>query len=141
MSEVVLKTRDVAYTVEWTWTQIGEDEDHGVGTYQGSGLFFLEDGQVGTTVMKSSYERSNGSGTVQGYYVVTFSDGSGWMEKYDSTTKPIDEKTCSFEGTSTIVRGTGRFEGIKGDRAYSGTEYITNGMAVVDSEIKANVPD
>ena len=30
--EMVLKSRDVSYTTEETWTQIGEDENRGIGT-------------------------------------------------------------------------------------------------------------
>ncbi len=139
--EVVLKSRDVAYTVEETWIQIGEDESHGIGTYQLSGLSFGKDGQVGTTVDKGSYESNKGSATFEGYYVVTFSDGSGWMEKYDGTSKPIDEKTNAVGGTTTLVGGTGRFDGIKGEGTWSGTHHTSNGMYVYETEIKATVPD
>ena len=138
--EMVLKTRIVAHTSEETWSQIGDDENRGIGTYQQTGLSFLEDGQVGTIMDNGSYEWNKGLGAHSGYLVVTFSDGSGWTEKYDGTSKPIDDKTDAVEGTTTLVGGTGRFEGIKGEGTFSGTEY-GNDMVVFDTEIKATVPD
>lgn len=139
--EIVLKSRDVAYTVEETWIQIGEDENHGIGTYQLSGLNFAADGQVGTTTDKGSFEANKGGVTFQGYYVVNFPDGSGWMEKYDGTSKPIDEQRNAVGGTTTLVNGTGRFKGIKGEGTWSGTHYTSNGMYVWETEVNATVPD
>ncbi len=138
--EMVLKSRDVAHTTEETWIQIGEDETHGIGTYQLTGLSFLENGQVGTTVDKGSYESKMGSGPHQGYYKVTFSDGSGYMTKYQGATRPAGEKINAFEGTFTLVGGTGQFDGIKGEGTYTGKQY-SNGVYVWDSEAKATVPN
>ena len=138
--ELLLKTRDVSYKVERTWIQIGEDENHGIGTYQQTGLSFLEDDQIGTTVDKGIYEQNKGSGTHQGYYVVTFSDGSGWTKRYDGTFTLIGEKTYAMKGVVTLVGGTGRFEGIEGEGTYIGTEH-SNGMLFFHTEIAATVPD
>ena len=138
--EMLLKSRDVAYTVEETWIQVGEDETHGIGTYQLSGLSFNADGQVGTTEDKGSFQANKDGSTFQGFYVVTYPDGSGWMEKYDGTSKPIDEKTNAVGGRTTLINGTGRFEGIKGEGTWSGTHYTTNGMYVWETEVKATVP-
>lgn len=139
--EMVLKSRDVAYTVEETWIQIAEDESHGIGTYQLSGLSFNADGQVGTIEDKGSFEANERGSTFQGFYVVTFSDGSDWMEKYEGTSKPIDEKMNAVGGTTTLINDTGWFEGIKGEGIWKGTQFTGNGMYVFETEIKATVPD
>ena len=138
--EMALKGKEVGKTTEVTWLQIGDDESHGIGTYQVSWLIFLEDGQVGTATDKGTFESNKGVGTHQGYYVTTFPDGSKQMLKYHGTSKPIVEKTNAIQGISIYIGGTGRFEGMKGEGTYTGTQY-DNGMYSLDFDAKVTVPD
>lgn len=138
--EMVLKGKEIGNTTEATWIQIGDDESHGIGTYQMTWLIFLEDGQVGTATDKGTFEPRKGVGTHQGYFVATYADGSTQMLRYQGTSKPAGEKTSAVQGKSTYISGTGRFDGMKGEGTYTGTQY-SNGMYALDWEAKVTVPD
>jgi len=138
--ETVIKGKEVGKTTESTWVQIGDDESHGIGTFQTAWLIFLEDGQVGTGTDKGTYESNKGVGTHQGYFVVTYKDGSTQTQKYHGTLEPAGENTSAMQGTFTYIDGTGRFEGIRGEGTYAGMRY-SNGMYALDWDAKVTVPD
>ncbi len=90
-------------------------------------LTFYENGEIATVSNVFTFDNTNGIGTAQGYSIYTFEDGSTqvhkWQEKW--------QKSSTEEGRYTYVRGTSRFEGIKGSGSFSGKffESIATGYS------------
>lgn len=137
--EMVFKVKSIQSKSELTWLQIGEDENHGIGTYERIGVWLLEDGQVATITNKGNYEWTKDRGKHNGYVIVTFPDGSTLTDRYQGTDRQVGDKV-TWEGTGRYVAGTGRFKGVKGEDTYKGGAF-GNGMAVTDIEVKLVLPD
>jgi hypothetical protein len=103
------------------------------------GLAIQDDGQVGTFTNKGSYDRNKDAEHHQGYFVLTFPDGSTLTDHYQGNSWKEGEFTV-WEGTGKVIAGTGRFENVKGDDSYQGRRY-SNGMAIVDWEYNLVLPD
>jgi hypothetical protein len=137
---VSLKGRDVLYNAADTWTQIGEKKSRGIGTYEVTGLSFMESGETGTALDRGSYMYEDGVSSAQGVYVVTFSDGSSFTQTYRATSKPGDKGIRISEGTFEFVEGTGRYSGIDGNGRYTGKQY-PNDMIVLDWQAQVEIPE
>ena len=137
--EMVVKGKNVQSKAEAKWMQIGENKKHGIGTYHGVGLTFLDNGEIATYTDQGTYEWRNGIGTHRGYVIKTYPDGSTTVDRYQGTDKSIGDLSVS-EGTFTFESGTGKFKGIEGKGTYKGTRY-GNGMSIIDYEAKVTVPD
>jgi hypothetical protein len=56
-----------------------------------------------------------------GYGLVTYEDGSTTLSKIQGTSTPIEGTDLKTgKGTGEYIKGTGRFEGIKGTLSYTG---------------------
>jgi hypothetical protein len=62
---------------------------------------------------------TNGSGTLNGYYTVNFSDGSALWLKFSGSVEAEGAKTPR-RGTATVIGGTGRYAGAKGEGTWEG---------------------
>jgi hypothetical protein len=62
----------------------------------------------------------NGSGSVNGYGTVTFSEGSELWTKYTGTVFPREGSKMLRKGTYIVVGGKGRYAGAKGDGTWEG---------------------
>jgi len=60
---------------------------------------------------------SGQGGPSRGYSTLSFADGSTSMMKWEATT--TGEKLWSSKGTAEYIKGTGRFEGIKGNVTFT----------------------
>jgi hypothetical protein len=86
-----------------------------------SGLASLPDGGVGTATLIAETDYIKGTGTFTNYTTVTLKDGSSITYKMTNAPAKPDGATTIFpEAPAVIVRGTGRFEGAKGDGSQSG---------------------
>jgi hypothetical protein len=132
--------RDVLYNAADTWTQIGDNKSHGIGTYEVTGLSFLESGEVGTALDRGSYVYKDGKSSAQGVYVVTFTDGSSFTQTYKATSQPGEDGVRTSEGSFEFVDGTGRYAGIEGDGNYTGKQY-PNDMIVLDWQARVRMPE
>jgi hypothetical protein len=137
--ELILAGNDIQSKADSTWLQIGENKGHGVGTYTAAGLTILDDGEVATFTNFGTYEYENGVQSHRGYNIHVFQDGSSLTMKYQGLAR-TDGDLTTWRGTFVTINGTGRFTGLKGDGAYTGTRYA-NGMAVSEWKSKGVVPD
>jgi len=114
------KSRVVYRLAKVEMIEVGDVPSHVIGVTELKGLAF-EDGEVGTYSAWITFDYTNGSGTHEGYGITTFEDGSTQITKSQGTTKASEDgKISVFEGTFTILGGSGRFEGIKGKGSYTG---------------------
>jgi hypothetical protein len=120
-ADEVLKFRIVTHATSVQFQDVGDFEGHAQGLARQSGLAFLPDGSVATTYFTATNDFTKGTGTFIGYYNLTLKDGSMLFFKASGTAK-VDGTTTIFPETTDVVvlRGTGRFEGAKGDGAMSG---------------------
>jgi hypothetical protein len=66
-----------------------------------------------------------GAGTSSTYFNVTLKDGSALWIKLDGTAKPDGTTTVFPEAPVSVLRGSGRFEGAKGDGTFVGGARLT----------------
>jgi uncharacterized protein with beta-barrel porin domain len=67
----------------------------------------------------ASSDVTNGAGTLNGYYTVNFSDGSALWLKFSGSVK-VDGAKTPRRGTATVIGGTGRYAGAKGEGTWEG---------------------
>jgi len=94
---------------------VGDVEGHVLALAQRGGFYVLENGEIATMKRVSINDLVKGAGSAVLYETITFADGSTIMIKGLSTLRgTATGTTASSESTSEILKGTGRFEGIKG---------------------------
>ena len=121
-SETV-KFRVVNYLVKVEWSPVGDVEGHVIGFFLRSGLVFYENGEVATYSNRGTFDSTKGHSSWEGYGLVTYEDGSTTISKIQGTLTPIEAtKQRSGKGTGEYIKGTGRFEGIKGSFSYTGRQ-------------------
>jgi hypothetical protein len=102
----------------YTWlnkhenSPVGDVEGHTVGLHMRGGFYVFESGEVATINQVGTYDWVKGEGPFMQYVTINFPDASTIIIKSRGTVGG-----GSGEWTSEIVKGTGRFEGIKGTQA------------------------
>jgi hypothetical protein len=97
---------------------------HAVGLIERRGLAIYENGEIAAYHTRAAFDSTKGKGgSFWGYSDYTFADGSTQISKYQGTMTVADGKKL-MKGTGKYIKGTGRFEGIKGELSFSG-KYIT----------------
>ncbi len=118
-----VKFRVVNYLVRVEWSPVGDVEGHLIGFFLRGGLVFYENGEVATYSARGSFDSIKGRSSYEGYGLTTFEDGSTIVSKIQGTLTPIEgTKQRSGKGTGEYIKGTGRFEGIKGSLSYTGKQ-------------------
>ena len=119
---------------------IPDVEKHAIGVLERRGVAIYEDGETAAYHTRATFDSIRGKGgSFWGYSDYTFADGSTIISKYQGTSwVPSGEKLYSLKSTGEYIKGSGRFEGIKGKVTFSGkyvtpyTKDKTKGSAVVD---------
>ena len=113
-----------------------------VGLARTVGMLFLPDGSVtGTVLIIGTFDSVIGvGGTIDGYSIPTFTDGSELWLKYTGTTKTDPTGKIALKGTFNVTGGKGRFAEAKGDGTFEGeqSQSVTlpgDAIAYVDNVI------
>ena len=121
------ETVKINYSTQFTKREVvpvpGE-KGHIVGLYERRGVAIVEN-EVAATAICGTLDGIKMKVSFQGYTQLTFKDGSTWMLTHQgSLVRPPGEELGLYKIKGDFIKGTGRFEGIKGK--YSGTgRYIT----------------
>jgi hypothetical protein len=116
------KFRMITHITSAQSLEVGDVEGHAVSLARFSGVVLLPDDTVGTVQFATVTDYTNGAGAFTLYPVLTFDDGSAlWLKSVG--TGVIDGAKTRFVGMTTVVGGTGRFEGVKGSGTLTGTRY------------------
>ena len=114
-------------------------ERHVVVLYERRGVAIFENGETAAYHTRGTSDSIKGQGSFHGYTDYLYKDGSTSIFEYTGTmTLPPGEKLRSLKGEGKYIKGTGRFEGIKGTASFSGhyvapyTKDKTKGEIVVD---------
>jgi hypothetical protein len=96
--------------------KVDDQEGHIVGVYERKGVMVHENGEIANELNRGVFDSVKGVNKWQGYCVQTFKDGSTMWMKHQGT----GEKGQIVEATFELIKGTGRFEGIKGQGTFTG---------------------
>jgi hypothetical protein len=119
-ADEVLKFRIFAHANAVQTQDVGDVDGHTMSMVRFSGLASFPDGSVGTVSYTGTSDYVKGSGTYSVYYNLTLKDGSSLWYKSTGPAK-LDGTTTIFpDAPLSVLRGTGRFEGAKGDGSQSG---------------------
>ena len=122
--EVTQKGRDTYVCTDEKFVEIGDVPDHWVGVFDCEGISSTEGGEAGILVNRGIGDYIAGKGPEQGYYEVTYDDGSIVRGKFeDILTSDEGAETSTAKGTYQITSGTGRLAGIKGSGNYTCKSY------------------
>ena len=95
---------------------------HVVGVFELRGLAFFET-EIAALEGVGTFDKIKPVVTFQGYILITFKDGSTITQKVQgSHAPPPGEKRHSYKGKGEYIKGTGRFEGIKGELSFTGIQ-------------------
>ncbi len=141
-----VKLRTVMYGVRWETLDLTDEEGHLIGILEGRGVQNVVQGKGlcdGCVVKYGALVDVNtksGTGSGRGYGEVTDRDGDKYW--YNRRGKPLRferEMWVSYwEGEVTIVRGTGKYKGIKGKGTWS-AYGIAPGQWYYDEEIEVEL--
>jgi len=131
-----VKAREVMYTTKWEQINVGDEKDHvvAVGEFKGinsnmQGKTFL-DGFLNYSVGYYDISPKNGL-TGNGYATYTGKDGDKIYFKHDQK---------GLSGTWTILKGTGKFEGIQGKGTWSWVPSVDPMIGYTDWEGEVELP-
>jgi hypothetical protein len=95
---------------------VDDVEGHIVTLAQRGGFYVLENGEIATIKRVSMNDVIKGADSAVAYETITFADGSTIVLKSQTTLRGAEGTTRSGEYTGEILKGTGRFQGIKGNQ-------------------------
>jgi len=104
----------------YTWVNkgetvpVGDAEGHIVFFNQRGAFYVFENGEIATINHVATADMIKGSGSFWQYVTINFADGSTIIIKSQGTVGGTAAGAASGGWTSEIIKGTGRFEGIKG---------------------------
>ncbi len=99
---------------------VSDEEGHSLHLQILEGLIFFENGEIAKTRVHRLYDSIPKEGAQAiGYTIFTFEDGSTIVLRFQGLYVPDKSGNLSYKATTDIIKGTGRFEGIKGTAASS----------------------
>ena len=117
-ADEVVKFRMFLHATSVQSQEVGDVDGHVLYVGRYSGLASFSDGSVGPGNLTFTGDYVKGAGTFSTYFSVTPSEGSTLWIKVDGTAKPEGQTTVFPEAPATVVGGSGRFEGAKGDGTF-----------------------
>ncbi len=129
------------------WIAVPDVEKHVVVLYERRGVAIFENGETAAYHTRGTSDHIKGLGSFHGYTDYLYKDGSTTIFEYTGTlTLAPGEKLRTIKGKGKFIKGTGRFEGIKGKASFIGkyvtpyTKDKTKGDAVIDVTATYTVP-
>jgi len=118
-ADETLKFRAIAHATSVQSQDVGDVDGHLISVGRFSGIASFPDGAVGTTYFVFVTDYIKSSGTFSTHNNLTLNDGSVLWYKLNGTTK-VEQTISRSQGTVTVVGGTGKYEGAKGDGTITG---------------------
>ncbi len=140
-----LKGRVVSQLTKIHVIKVGDVEGHIFGIFERRGLNFIN-GEVGSYKACGTIDSTKGKATFKGNGIVTYEDGSTTVSKTQGTSERLEDGSTIGKGTFSYIRGSGRFEGIKGDGSFTYKHYTpftkdkTKSDSVADYTVTRTLP-
>ena len=109
-----MKCRTAAVFVKEETMPVGDLEGYSLRMIMREGLSFFENGEIANFKNYGIEDQSGGTGQGIGYTFYTFADGSRIIVKVGVQASYDPSGTRVMKGVNEIMKGTGRYEGIKG---------------------------
>jgi hypothetical protein len=118
-----LKYKVSNYQTQAEVIQVGDIEGHAIIIATRRGLAFFENGDVATYTNWATFDSVKGKTAMDAYTMLTFEDGSTIAYKAKGIWEAVPKGFPVGKGTGEFTKGTGKYEGIKGNLALSGKVY------------------
>ena len=108
-----IKLHGSSFITEWQQMEVGDTEGHVMAVYKSKQIYLNEmtnEKFTSSEVSTMDVNFKTGQGSLQGYGVSEFANG-------DITTRTFEGKSVGqghWKGTWSFVRGTGKYDGVKG---------------------------
>jgi hypothetical protein len=110
-----LKFKFYSYVTRNESVPVGDVEGHILSLTTKMAFCILENGEIATEIAVITNDSTKGFGSAIQYRTMTFADGSTIIVKAQTTAEGTAVgKPAAARTTREIIKGTGRFEGIKG---------------------------
>ncbi len=120
-----LKWKSISYLSNVQAIPVADEEGHMIGVFERRGSAIFEDGEMAACLGIGTFDWTKLDGPGGSYWQFTFKDGSAIWSKVQFTSRiPPGEKLNFLESKGEFIKGTGRFDGIKGGYTCKGP-YIT----------------
>jgi hypothetical protein len=104
---------------------VGDEEGHVLGLQIAEGLAFFENGEIAKLRTHAVYDTIPGKGgQAITYHIYTFEDGSTIVIRNQQLLVPDQSGKVSSKTTGELIKGTGRFEGIKGTASTTSKSFL-----------------
>ena len=116
------------YTSQMTkleFTVFPDVKGHVVGVFERRGVAIFEN-EVAALELWGTFDYIKKQGPWEGYARITFKDGSTFTHKFQGASNLAPDGTKLLKGKGEYIKGTGRFEGIKGEFSLTGREITPN---------------
>jgi hypothetical protein len=103
---------------------VSDEEGHFIGVSLMQGLAFFENGEIAKLRSHAIYDwrRAKGADAIT-YHIYTFEDGATFVVRNQRLMVADQSGNFSAKVTSEIIKGTGRFNGIKGTASATGKTF------------------
>ena len=131
-----VKCKIAAPFTKFEFVPVPDVKGHVIGVAERRGVVIYENGETAAYHSRLTFDVTKGDGSWKGYADWSFADGSIIIYKCQGTA--TSGKPRLIKGTGEYIKGTGRFEGIKGKVSMDGkyvtpyTQDETKGDAVFD---------
>ena len=108
-----MKWHGAGFTVKWEQMEVGDEEGHVIAIYEEKQIYFNEntgEKTSSTTIGLLDINIKTGQGSGHGYGVSYLKDGAKTFRTWEG--KSVGEG--HWKGTYSLIKGTGKYEGIKG---------------------------
>jgi hypothetical protein len=120
-----MKCKSVATITKEERISVSDQERHTLALQIGEGLAFCENGEIAKVRSHSLVDsQPSKGGQAIGYGIFTFDDGSTVVTRFQRLMVPDQSGGIAAKATSEIIKGTGRFEGIKGTSSSTGKNFL-----------------
>jgi hypothetical protein len=118
-----MKCRTAGVITKYESMPVGDEGDLlGMGIREG--LAFFENGEIATFKAQNIFDSTIGKGfKANGYMFFKFEDGSTIVTTFDQRAIPEPGGKFSSKMTGEVIKGTGRFEAIKGTTSMIGKRF------------------
>ncbi len=115
-----MKCKNIATAIKDERISVVDEQGHELGIQVYEGLAYFENGEIAKVRFQSVFDRIPGKATQAiGYTFYTFDDGSTIVAKFQR----LVSGTGSATATTELIKGTGRFQGIKGTASATGKQF------------------
>ncbi len=119
-----MKCRTANIAIKDERIAVDDEEGHVLGVSIHEGLAFFENGEIARTRNYNAYDTIPGKGSqVIVYLILTFDDGSTIVVRSQRLIVPGQSGISSAQAKGELIKGTGRFEAIKGTTSATGKNF------------------